>query len=156
MNLYEVKFSTIIEVEADDDSDIGSIEGAEPEFEQYEKTDKFHICARWISDAFLDAMKFLDGGIGEGEYEIISISKMEDIFMVNYPEEECPFCGVEEAGEDDILKFKCWCGKDIVVKETGWKEINCPECGKEIPRDRLVGSRGNYILLDIDKDNKEK
>lgn len=148
VNIYEIKFKTIVELNSkEEDDEVLEGEESEPEFE--ETFGLFHVGSYQLSDALLKGMEFLDEGLGEESYEIIDIHLLEHVNVINFPEEECPFCGVEDAGEDDILRFKCGCGGDIVVKETGWKEINCPHCGILINRDRVVGSHGNYILLDI-------
>ena len=144
ISVYEIKFRTVIEFSMEqDDEDI------EMEPESKVQVGIFHLGCECLTDAVLKAIEFLDGWMEDNEYEIMGVELCDHINLVNFPEEECPFCDVEGAAEDDILRFKCWCGQDIVVKETGWKEIECPECGKEIPRDRLIGGHGNYILLDI-------
>lgn len=156
INVYEVKFRA--EVEIDEESEVGNIITMNNDMDDDENIriqyGMFHLGCEYLTEAMIKAIEFLDMGIGEGGYELLGVEILDDIHLVNFPEEECPFCAVEDAGEDDIIRFQCKCGHDIVVKETGWKFINCPDCNVEIPRDRVMGTHGNYILLDIDKKEK--
>jgi hypothetical protein len=153
INIYEIKFKTIVEFEPTQEQVVEDGVEVDREESQYEETfGMFHVGSYTISEAMLKGMEFLGDGLGENEYEIVDIHLLENVNVINFPEEECPFCGVEDAAEDDILRFKCSCGHDVVVKETGWKEIDCPECGTLINRDRVIGTHGNYILLDIKGD----
>jgi len=90
--------------------------------------------------------------IGKDEYEIAGILAREDINLVNY-ECQCAVCRTERASEEDKIEFNCSCGYPIKLIDDFDKYI-CPNCGRLVLRDRVIGSAGNYILLDIDKETK--
>lgn len=80
-------------------------------------------------------------------YSVLSIEEMASINILNWEEDECPYCAAEEAPLDDIIEFECSCGASLRVADT-WKFLECKECGREIDRTHVIGSGGKYLLVD--------
>lgn len=160
MNIYEVVFSTTIFL--DDDGDLiqeEDLDKIETGGDEEEISGMFHLGAYNIGQAFLDAHKYLDEHIGEGKYEVTKIKEKKNINIINWPDEDgdcqCVACRTERAAEEDRITFQHSCGSSICIIADGWDKIVCPNCQKEILRDRIIGSNGNYTFLNIDKDDKK-
>jgi len=87
--------------------------------------------------------------------ELISVKELEEMNLVNWPEEDCPYCDAEDAAPEDIVEFTCSCGKQQIVADNGWKFLECRDCGKIIDRTHVIGSNGKYILIDAGENKKE-
>jgi hypothetical protein len=79
--------------------------------------------------------------------ELISIKEIEEMNILNWPEEDCPYCAAEDCAPEDIVEFTCSCGKQQTVAD-GWKFLECRDCGKVIDRNHIIGSNGKYILIE--------
>jgi hypothetical protein len=171
IKLYEVK----IKYELDDDEkklvikenieqfpeleniDIDNLKSEElPYFPPLEGT--FHIGEYNFFNATIVAEEKSNDMFPNG-VELISVIELEEINICNWPEEECPYCAADEAAPEDVLEFTCTCGEEIRVADNGWKNIECLKCGKVINRNDLIGSHGNYTLVDVndreDDDSEE-
>ena len=157
MNIYTVNFYFVVNVdeegniiENEDDIDennshLGKAEG------------KFGIGSNNIENALLQAIDYLNENVGEDEWYISSIAEIDELNVVNWPGEnddcQCVACRTERAAPEDKITFECYCGLGITIVND-FNEFVCPNCGKEILRDRIIGSNGNYVLMKIDKENK--
>ena len=117
----------------------------------------FDIGSDSLANAFLEGSEYLDNAVGEDDYEITGVVEREDINVVNWPGDnedcQCDSCRTERAAPEDRISFSCSCGYDIIII-TDFKDFQCPNCKKVISRDRVIGSNGNYVLLNIDKEDK--
>jgi hypothetical protein len=157
LNIYHVKFWIIAEFDENGNVVEDPEDGQETISERVDGG--FDLGSVSLPDAYLEAAEYLDEAIGEEEYEVTSISEREDIQIINWPgdneECQCDSCRTERAAPEDRITFKCIkCGYDITIVDD-FKMIKCPNCRKEISRDRIIGSGTNYLMLDIDGDNKE-
>ncbi len=122
-----------------------------PEFPPLEGT--FHVGEYNLLNATVIAQEESERLFSDG-VDIISIKELEEMNLVNWPEDECPYCAAEDAAPDYILEFVCSCGDNIRVADNGWKHIECLKCGKIIDRTHVIGSNGKYILIDAGEDKK--
>jgi len=92
------------------------------------------------------------------QYELNGVKEIQGMDILNWPEEECQCvgCRTERAAEEDKLRFVHHCGEEISVVYDGWETINCPKCHEEIYRDKIVGSNGHYIYININGGSKNK
>lgn len=154
MNVFKVSLRIYMElpIESDeDDDDLGV--GEESEDTEIIPVDAFlHVGANNIFSATEEAMKHLESSSEGMDYEITGITLVDSLTIVNWPGEEkecnCVFCKAEKSAPEDVMEFSCSCGQDIRVVD-GWDSINCPSCKREITRDKLVGSYGKWILINI-------
>jgi hypothetical protein len=138
------------------DVDIDSLKSEDlPYFPPLEGT--FHIGEYDFLNATIIA-KEKSNQMFQNGVEIISVLELEEMNICNWPEEECPYCAADEAAPEDVLEFTCTCGEEIRVADNGWKNIECLSCGKIINRNDLIGSHGNYTLVDVgnEEDNSEE
>ena len=136
-------------VEVDNES--GDIVEEEDEDTSTQKLNgRVDVGANNVGSAFVEAMEFLNSEIGEDNWNITSIKEITKMNLINWPgdndECQCLSCRTERAAPEDTIQFKHNCGGDIRVVESGWEKITCPNCNKEIFRDRIIGSNGNYIF----------
>jgi hypothetical protein len=165
MNIYSVKFwfnvnfdseGNIVE-ELDEEEMVGE---ENDDIESRIADGKFEIGAGNLAQALLNSIEYLDKNIGKDNYNISSVSVCEDINIINWPGEneecQCVYCRTERAADEDKLIFSCnKCGCEIKIIDGGWDEISCPHCNEEIHRDRIIGSNGNYLIINIgDKGGK--
>jgi hypothetical protein len=113
----------------------------------------FHVGAYSLLQATLLAQE--NGDTIFDEMEILSIKEMEEINLINWQEDECPYCAAEDAAPEDILEFDCTCGAKIKVADNGWEHIDCFTCGKIIDRNHVIGSNGKYILIEAGENKSE-
>jgi hypothetical protein len=119
-----------------------------------EVQDIFHLGAFNLLEAVGLSIDHLEEIFEENEYDIISTTELAGVNVINWAGENdgCPICQAKDAPPEDTIDFLCTCGKTIKVMNEGWESVQCHDCSKEIYRDRIIGSNGHYILLDIDKE----
>ena len=148
MRVYNIKFKfpvTInIEEELEDD-----FEGEDNSYEDIGIAE-FQVAAGKLQEAYTVAdeyIKFTFEDLEEDDWEIIEVSEIQQLNIVNWPVEASPFVDIEDAASEDILNFKCaYCNIDIKVLD-GWNSIVCPGCKKVIERDKVIGSNVKYIMI---------
>ena len=154
MKIYEVIFSTTVFLD-----DEGNLVEEQEDGNEEEISGIFHVGANVLGQAYIDAFQYLDIHIGEKKYAIDSVKEKKKINLINWPNEgddcQCVSCRTARAAEEDKITFDHTCGQSISIVADGWDKIICPNCQKEILRDRIIGSNGNYTFLNIDKDNKK-
>lgn len=149
MNIFTVKFWIAVFV---DDDKIVEEETETSELKQMDG--KFGLGAMDMGEAYEEAVEYLDELLGEDGYHIVSISEIEDLTVVNWPGEgsdcNCVYCRTERAAEEDKIAFNCSCNYIIKVVDD-FDMIYCPQCQKQIFRDRIIGNnRSGYTLMNID------
>ena len=150
MRIYEIKYRCFVEVSEDERIEYDLEDDAIREVQ-----DCFHLGASNLIDAVSLSLDHLDELFGEDAYDIISTVELPGVNVVNWPgdeETDCPICKAKDAPPDDTISFLCSCGKEIKIMNDGWVMARCHDCSREIFRDRIIGSNGHYILLDIDKE----
>jgi predicted RNA-binding Zn-ribbon protein involved in translation (DUF1610 family) len=153
IKIFQIDFSREVEIPPDD------IEGL-TEIEIEERTEvgtgysNFHLGCERIEDALRLGSFYLEKEFEKDEYKIVSVTELEEIQIMNWPNFLNPF-DVEDAPKEDVIDFRCSCGKEIKILD-GWKTIDCPYCGKEIDRNSIIGDNGNYLLLDADNMQAKK
>jgi len=113
----------------------------------------FHVGAYNLTSAAIIAQE--EGNPIFDDMEVLSIKEMEEINLVNWQEDECPYCAAEDAAPEDILEFDCICKTKIRVADNGWEYIECHECGRIIDRSHVIGSNGNYTLIDAGENKND-
>ena len=136
-----------------DGVDIDALKSEElPYFPLLEGT--FHIGEYNLFDATAIAQEESNNMFHDG-VELVSIKELEEMNIVNWPEDECPYCAADDAAPEDVLEFTCTCGAKIRVADNGWEHIECLSCDKIIDRNRVIGSNGKYILIETGENNNE-
>lgn len=141
MKLYQVKFRTEVE--------IFNEETDEPQ--NVEIIMDFHLGAMDMGSALEEGIIYLESLVAEDKLVGYEITEIVDtnFWIVNWEKhEENDFEVTSETPPEDVMKFQCKCGHEIVVKE-GWNRLLCSECGGSIERNRVVGSKGKFIFIDI-------
>lgn len=153
MKIYNVSAKIYIE-----DSNDAEEDSYEEDVEVYDEEEDdmilfFQIGAQSLSESYLIADKYLDDAFKDqkSKYEITGVNEISDLNIVNWPEEDCPFCDAETAPPEDVISFDCKCGYNIKVVD-GWKQISCPSCDKDIFRNSIIGENGKYIMIGIKED----
>ena len=168
MKIYGVKFRMAFEIEDADGKDIFNEEDEDnddhnalltPEQVELSYADnviheigEFFIGSNKLTEAYLLAEEYIQKvypDLEEDDYDIIAVNEIENLNVINWPEEEefCPFCEADTAPPEDVLEFDCIdCQTSIRVVD-GWDTIDCPQCSYEIHRDRIVGSNGKYLMI---------
>jgi hypothetical protein len=155
MQIYEVEVSFIVEHKPENE-DL-ELEENHPKFDQYDGV--LHLGEECLADALLAAMDHLDKNLGEGSYNITSVKELDGVDVLNWPGEEeectCPACRAKTCAKEDILSFTCvHCFEEIQLADGDWKIANCPNCGADIGRDKIISiGNGKYMMVDLD--NKE-
>ena len=145
MNLYEVNVKLYEEdFEEEEESNNESDENEEGEFREISIF--FHVLADCLSCAFLEADRYLSPKLEDVNYEVVSIIKQENLRIVNFPNES-----------NEELQFRCaYCKKDIILPGNEWSEMECPECGSRILRDRVITlQNGQLLMISTKEDNKD-
>ena len=91
-------------------------------------------------------LKFLEGK----PYEIIKVEARQDIWIANWgePDEcDCPYCAVATTPQEDIMKFACSCGEELIVADNGWESLPCKniDCDNTISRKDIKEVNGKWI-----------
>lgn len=128
-----------------------------------DEDNNFQVGAINLPQAYVEAESYLEEIFDEDEvvdsWDITGINVM-DLDIVNWPNDgaecQCLTCRTERAAPEDRLNFEHDCSEKIEIVADGWSEFTCPKCGKQIYRDRIVGSNGHYLYINIDKEDKEK
>lgn len=147
MQIFEIDYSFIVNMNDIEKSDIDSEQKTKPDFHEIQMN--IHFGADCISDALTLAEEYLDNAL-DGEYYIESVSKMPGVDVVNWPGEtecECSFCKALRSADEDVMLFDCSCGYQIRVMDD-WKEIVCPDCHRTIARENIVSANGLYVFID--------
>jgi predicted RNA-binding Zn-ribbon protein involved in translation (DUF1610 family) len=149
LNIYRVEFW--IRIELDENGELITEPEDDQETISRDIEGGFDLGSPNLANAYIMATQYLNKSVGEDEYEITSVSLRSDVEVMNWPggdECQCPSCRTERAAEEDKICFRCSCGYEIkIIDDFG--EINCPKCNKFITRDKIIGSNGNYILLNL-------
>jgi len=100
-------------------------------------------------DASITAYRSL-GKIYKDSFEVNAVAEQIGANIINWGECDCVFCRVETASPEEVMKFNCTCGKEIVVMNEEWGAIQCPECDKVIMRDKVIDlPNNNFKFIDI-------
>lgn len=147
LQIYQIDYSFFVDMRNEEEK---SILESKPRIQQVSM--EIHFGADNIAEALEEAIEFLNKNLEEENFTIDSVTAMEGVDVVNWPGEDgecdCPFCRAERIPDEDTLKFECSCGSNIKVADD-WDEIHCRNCHRTIYRDRVIGSNGNYTLIDI-------
>jgi hypothetical protein len=170
MKVYNVKFITeIMNIMNEEELENISPEGLE-EIEGQERIMTFSICAHDFEEANEIAHYFIQDMIGEdSEYTLEGVSPILDesgeiLFISNWGmnldneehDDNCPYCAVDACPPDEIMRFKCVCGHDIIVADNGWKEIICnsEDCNNKILREDVVLIKGRWVYNKKENDKE--
>ena len=158
ISVYEIHFTRMIDPSKDKKSDPTNIFHDSSEEMQMEEMGpqeilgQFHLGAHSIIEAYSIAEDILPQICENEEYNIIKVEERQDIFLLNWQEEEeceCPYCSVETCAPDDIIKFTCpKCGEELIVADNGWEVLMCKNCEKELKRNKLKEVAGQFIYED--------
>jgi len=131
---------------------------------KHEDGNYFHVIAHGFANALGEAANYLNGELGEGNWEILEIEMKPNIRIVNSwleddDEEEdgepnyisdfsCPYCTYEESTKDNKMVFLCpKCSHELNVSNNGWRSIFCLECREKIDREDVYKSEDGLWLV---------
>jgi hypothetical protein len=174
MRIYNVRFdlrysTKFIKERISENNDKRSLEEKidvdEMEIDDEDNDNHFQVGATDLAKAYLEAQDYLEMIFEDDEaiedWDITGVNLI-DLDIVNWPgdnEEDCQclHCRTERAAPEDRLKFTHVCGQEVEIVADGWEQISCenPKCHDQIYRDRIIGSNGNYLYLNIDNIDKE-
>ena len=113
----------------------------------------FQVGADSLPEAMEAAFEHLDANMGETEYEMVSLSLVENMGIVNWPGEggecNCPICKANTCAVEDLLVFTCsHCEEEVRLSDGEWNECPCPFCGIIIGRDQIISiGKGKYMMI---------
>jgi hypothetical protein len=118
-------------------------------------SDTMHVGALDFERAYSEANSWLDNELAE--FDIMGITKKEDVKLMNWPETEeeqcnCIYCRYEKCAVEDRVTFVCTCGKEIkIAGDEPWDRVQCVQCGRVIEKNNLIetSKMGYFSFIDL-------